>query len=31
LRKAYDEYKSKIEAVTANDELDILKTEIEAL
>jgi hypothetical protein len=31
LRKAYDEYKSKIKAVTANDELDTLRSEIEAL
>jgi hypothetical protein len=31
LRKTYDEYKSKIEAVTSNDELDTLRSEIEAL
>jgi hypothetical protein len=31
LRKAYDEYKSKIEAVTSIKDLDTLKTEIEGL
>jgi hypothetical protein len=31
LRKTYDEYKSKIEAVTTLDGLNTLKTEIEAL
>jgi hypothetical protein len=31
LRKAYDEYKSKIEAVTSIKELDVLKTKIEGL
>jgi flagellar basal body-associated protein FliL len=31
LRKAYDEYKSKIEAVASIKDLDTLKTEIEAL
>jgi hypothetical protein len=31
LRKNYDEYKSKIEAVKTNDELDTLRSEIEAL